>query len=293
MLSVLIPVYNHDVYRLVQSLHNLLSSANIQFEIICMDDASTELFSNNSKVKELSYSSYILVEQNIGRSAIRNSLVKHAQYNNLLFIDSDMLVINDTYIKKYLELINEYDIVYGGIDYEHVCHDHTKMLRWKFGKEREVLSVKVRNQKPYLSAKFCNLLVKKSVFDKITFEEQIKTYGHEDTLISVQMSKQNLKILHIDNTLLHDGLEDSKIYLEKVDIASKNLKKIASDYSELLLNEEIPLLKTYQVLQKFKLIKIYVFLYRILKNGIERNLLSKSPTIRLLDLYKLNSICSD
>jgi len=40
MLSVLIPVYNCSITALIKDLHQQLMSSNIEFEIICLDDAS-------------------------------------------------------------------------------------------------------------------------------------------------------------------------------------------------------------------------------------------------------------
>ncbi len=292
MLSILIPVYNQDVYSLVKSLHDQLMSIDHDFEILCLDDASTQK-NNNSKIDTLEHSKYVLLENNIGRSAIRNKLADMAKYELLLFIDSDMLVIDDSFIHNYLSAYQSYDVVYGGIKYQSTCLDQKRLLRWKYGIERESISVDKRNSKPYLSAKFCNLLIRKKVFSDIQFEEQIKLYGHEDTLFSLEMQSHKLKLLHIDNPLLHDGLEDSRIYLEKVEIASINLKKIAELHpnNSLLLN--LPLLSTYLILKKYNLKSIYKFIYQIFAKGIERNLLSSKPNIRLLDFYKLNSICND
>ena len=292
MLSILIPVYNQDVYSLVKSLHDQLMSIDLDFEILCLDDASTQK-NNNSKIDTLEHSKYVLLENNIGRSAIRNKLADMAKYELLLFIDSDMLVIDDSFIHNYLSAYQSYDVVYGGIKYQSTCLDQKRLLRWKYGIERESISVDKRNSKPYLSAKFCNLLIRKKVFSDIQFEEQIKLYGHEDTLFSLEMQSHKLKLLHIDNPLLHDGLEDSRIYLEKVEIASINLKKIAELHpnNSLLLN--LPLLSTYLILKKYNLKSIYKFIYQIFAKGIERNLLSSKPNIRLLDFYKLNSICND
>lgn len=292
MFSILIPVYNHDVYSLVKSLHDQLMSLNYTFEVLCLDDASTVTFSNNSNISSLQHCSYSVLDSNIGRSAIRNKLANMAQYEYLLFIDSDMLVIQQNYIENYLKVCNHYDLVYGGISYERNCTNYKILLRWKYGIERESLSIDKRNLKPYLSAKFCNLLIRKDVFSFIQFDEQIKAYGHEDTLFSLHMQAHKLRFLHIENQLLHDGLEDSKLYLDKVDIASKNLRKIAELHHDNLLLKEISLLKMYYLLKKFNSILLYRIIYSVFKKGIERNLLSSNPNIRLLDFYKLNSICN-
>lgn len=293
VLSILIPVYNQDVYSLVKSLHEQLYALKLNFEIICLDDASTITHINNSKIPNLLNCYYLVLDNNIGRSAIRNKLADRAKYEYLLFIDSDMLVTRDTFIQNYLSTCEKYDVVYGGIEYHTICNDNKRLLRWKYGLEREAISVENRNLKPFISAKFCNLIIRRDVFSRIHFDEQIKAYGHEDTLFSIEMQSKNLKVLHIDNPLLHDGLEDSDIYLKKVDVASKNLKKIAELHPDNLLLKTIPLLSAYNLLSKCKFVPIYRFLYKIFAKGIERNLLSTQPNIRLLDFYKLYSICND
>ncbi len=293
VLSILIPVYNQNVFSLVKSLHEQLMSLDIQFEILCLDDASTSTHLKNSEIVNLENCNYLVLDYNVGRSAIRNKLAEMAKYEYLLFIDSDMLVFNDKFIQNYLSSIGNYDVVYGGLKYHDTCNDNNQLLRWKYGIEREAISVEKRKLKPYLSAKFCNLIIRKKVFSIIHFDEQIKAYGHEDTLFSLEMQSHNLKVLHVDNALLHDGLEDSDLYLKKVDIASKNLKKIAELHLDNLLLKTIPLLSTYNLLMKFKIAKAYKLLYMIFAKGIERNLLSTKPNIRLLDFYKLYSICND
>lgn len=292
MLSILIPVFNYNVLSLVQSLHAQACKLDHEFEIICLDDASTEKYDDNIQINTLSNCKYIFLEHNIGRSTIRNKLADLAKYDLLLFIDSDMIVVNTNYITNYLQTISNNDLVYGGISYVNNLTDNRFILRWKYGTNRESLSVEKRNAKPYLSAKFCNLLIRKNIFDSIRFDENIKEYGHEDTFFSIRMQEHNLKVLHIENELIHAGLEDSKTYLNKVNIASINLKKIAELHSSNKTLREIPLLKTYYTLKRFNLIQVYRSIYAIFSNGIERNLLSNNPNIRLLDFYKLNSICS-
>ena len=40
MLSILIPIYNYNSYPLVQELHKQCLESDIDFEILCQDDAS-------------------------------------------------------------------------------------------------------------------------------------------------------------------------------------------------------------------------------------------------------------
>ena len=48
MLSILIPTYNYDITHLVYELHKQASEAEIDFEIICLDDGSKSEINSSS-----------------------------------------------------------------------------------------------------------------------------------------------------------------------------------------------------------------------------------------------------
>ena len=52
MISILIPLYNYDATALVTLLVSQLSVENIDFEIICIDDASPNYYLENDKLNE-------------------------------------------------------------------------------------------------------------------------------------------------------------------------------------------------------------------------------------------------
>ena len=78
MLSILIPTYNYNVEALVSELHAQTTACDIEFEILCYDDGSTnlELIEENKSIELLTHTTYKVLDVNIGRSAIRNLLVK-------------------------------------------------------------------------------------------------------------------------------------------------------------------------------------------------------------------------
>lgn len=289
MLSILIPIYNYKVHTLVSTLHKQASIEQIPFEIICIDDASTQFNAENDRLAELNNVQYQKLETNIGRSALRNLLARKAQYPSLLFIDTDMDIKNDAYIKTYLTYAESYDVVYGGILYEETPPNKDYMLRWKYGTKREALLPLQRNQDPYFSIKTCNVLIKKNVFNSIQFNENIREYGHEDTLFSIDVSRKKLKILHIENPLYHLGIESSQQYLNKVEIACKSLTFIADHYLEEEEKNHIRLLYFYNRIKKMGLLWFVKNIYLLFNKSILKNLLSENPSLLLLDYYKLMS----
>ena len=131
MLSILIPSYNYNALSLVSEIHNQAKRTEIPFEIICLDDASTNLFSENEKINHLANCNYEMLKQNIGRSKIRNLLAHKAQYDWLLFLDVDVFPKDEDFIDRYVPFLNdEIKIVNGGILYQSKKPEKSKVLRW-------------------------------------------------------------------------------------------------------------------------------------------------------------------
>jgi glycosyltransferase involved in cell wall biosynthesis len=102
MLSILIPTFNYNAFSLVKEMHHQLTLEALDFEIICIDDASySPLNIKNEEINTLSFSSFKSLERNVGRSAIRNLLADTAKYKWLLFLDVDVIPVKPSFIKNY------------------------------------------------------------------------------------------------------------------------------------------------------------------------------------------------
>ena len=90
----------------------------------------------------------------------------------------------------------------------------TQVLRWKYGRNREEKNASLRNQSPYQSFTAFNLLAPKDIFQKIAFNEKIDGYGHEDTLFGIELKKEGVTIAHIDNPIIHLGLDEHQVFIK-------------------------------------------------------------------------------
>ena len=125
-LSVLIPTYNHVCVTLVKQLLPLLEAATVSYEVLVADDGSTDAdtIAGNQVINQMAHCRYIVRQENAGRAAIRNFLVQEAKYAYVLFIDSDMTILNDQLIRRYLD--NSCDtVIDGGV----AIHGDEEMLR--------------------------------------------------------------------------------------------------------------------------------------------------------------------
>lgn len=286
MLSILIPVYNYNITPLVKELYGQVLDCGINFEILVYDDASTLNITNNKTINQFKNTVFKELPKNIGRSAIRNLLAHDAKYKWLLFLDADTKIIDEEFIKKYLfEIKDSNHIVYGGICYQKNKPENNEMLRWVYGKKREALKVPQRNKNPHLRFLTLNFLIQKDIFNILKFNTDIPNLRHEDTLFALNAKEKDIKVTHINNTVMHVGLESSLIFLKKTDEATEVLYSFIEQ--KMISPQETALTRVAELFIKYKLNYVISTLYLIFKKPIKTQLLSRNPSLLLFDFYRL------
>lgn len=295
MISVLIPVYNYDVRKAVKELQRQLVEEGGEFEILLLDDGSEERYKLlNRELLNINGVTYKEEPINLGRSKIRNKLASISKFDNLIFIDCDSHISEPDYIKNYLKYVSDYPILYGGRTYQNQTPSKEMYrLHWLYGLKREQWPAKIRNQEPNKGFQTNNFLIKKDVLQSIGFNEKIVGYGHEDTLFGYELQKRNINIKHIDNPVVHMGLEPNEEFLRKTREGIKNLKRIMRiNGNEKRLVKDITILSFYKQLEVIKLTGAVEYLYKRYEHRLRRNLLSQNPNLLVFDLYKLGYLCT-
>ena len=291
MLSILIPTYNYNIYPLVSEIQRQCLDCKIIFEIICLDDASPIIFDENQKINQFSNSHFEVLKENIGRSKIRNLLAKKAQYDWLLFLDADVLPENENFISEYIKYMDdEVKAVNGGLIYQKAKPQKSKLLRWVYGKSREALPMDVRNKNQYLSFLTLNFLIHKSIFDIVFFNETIPNLRHEDTLFSYNLMQNNIKVVHINNPIVHLGLDDFDVAIRKEKESLFGLKYLLNN--DLISFDYLKISHLYHQLVKFKLRGTITFFFKIIQTSLLKNLSSNSPSLFIFDMYRVGYLCS-
>ncbi len=285
MLSILIPTYNYSIVELVRNVHKQAIIAKIPFEIIVIDDCSTnqDIINDNNLIKELYFCILYKNKKNLGRTASRNYLASKATYNKLLFLDADVLPKYDNFISRFkLSEIQDPKIVFGGVCYYKEKPKPDQLLRWKYGHHRETKSVSDRLSEPYFIISQ-NLLINKDTFIKNNTLCK-NTYGL-DILFSGNLLKNDIQVKHIDNPVYHLGLENNETFLNKSLEAVKTTYLLENNNQ---INKDLrPLQKSYLFLNKWKADGIFCTFFKLLKKPIKSNLLSNNPSMFLFDLYRL------
>jgi glycosyltransferase involved in cell wall biosynthesis len=292
MISILIPVYNYDIVALVHNLKTAIDKRPEIVELLIGDDGSSHDFRNRythltgNKVK------VIISEKNIGRAAIRNKLAGEAKGKYLLFIDADALIIGtaDEYLNRYLAVLNSAKVICGGVLYpDFPPADPDKMLRWKYGKNREQRKASERNKHPHARFSGFNFIVEKETFMKIRFNEELKQYGHEDTLLGYQLKIAAIDVLHIDNPLIHDGVEFNADFIAKTKLGIENLSILCDKVTDRKsLAESVRLVWAYDRLRYFGVTRFLAGVYIRYRERMEISLDSSKVSLLLFGLFKMS-----
>lgn len=282
MISILIPIYNENCVNLVNDLSNQAKNLDCDWEILVFDDCSPKKYEENKTLLTFQNIVYKELSENIGRSRIRNLLAKEAKGDILIFLDGDSGIVRKDFLIKYLNTIEDYDVVRGGTIYcsKEKCKKGYE-LHWKYGVKVET-NHKKQGDNIFTTNNFC---IRKSVFEIVKFRENIKGYGHEDTLFKFDLDNQKFKFKNIDNPVEHLGLKNFQEFISSTQSAIVNLKKIQQEDEKLV--KDIKLVKLYNKLSKLGLTKLYSIFFLITKKLMIRLLSSKNPSLFILNLYKL------
>jgi hypothetical protein len=136
-------------------------------------------------------------------------------------------------------------------------------------------------------------MIDKSIFEKIRFNEDLKQYGHEDTLMGYQLKKADIEILHIDNGLLHEGLESNLDYLNKTKLGLENLSKLYDIVTDKRTFSAIyRMLRLYNMFNFFGLTRVFTAVFIRFRERIEIRLDTGNTSLRLFELYKFCIFCA-
>lgn len=290
MFSFVIPNYNYDCTALVEALHTQAAAlkqrlgTTFDYEIIVAEDGSNDpvALHANQRLDILPNCRHLVFTQNRGHARMRNYLVQQARFDYLIFIDSDALVCTDDFVARYWEYRNSADVVCGSLQNLSHCPRGGE-LRYRYEKKADRFrSLEYRRTHPYAFFSAFNTLFHRSVFDQLRFDERCTEYGYEDALLGLMLEKKGFRIAHIDNPLIHNGIDPSAIYLQKVEASLRTLKRLGEP-----MHSFSALVCTQRRLKRMHLLPLVRLAYRLFRLPLRWQLFSPYPSVFLLNCYKL------
>lgn len=288
MLSILIPTYNYVCVKLVTDLQRQAEALGCAYEILVADDASEEEYKRkNREINKLPCCKYIELQENVGRSRIRNILGFQAQYGSLLFMDCDAAVMDDRFLARYMAVRGQAQVVYGGLAHPSSMPSPDVALAYRYEKQAEPRhTAEQRARHPYAAFRTFNFMVARETFLKHPFDETIVRYGHEDTLFGKSLKDDGVDILHIDNPLMNCGLDTNAVTLAKTETSLRTLYAHRDK-----LEGSSGVLRLHGMLRRWHLVRPLLFFYRLCRPAVRRNLLSRHPSLVLFAFYKIGYYC--
>jgi predicted glycosyltransferase involved in capsule biosynthesis len=214
-LSIIIPVRNWDIGLLIKALTTEIDSLAFEdrVEIIIADDYSEEQYRdlNRIHVQGVECISYYELDRNIGRAAIRNDLLARAIGRYILFLDADVLPDNPDFLATYFGCIEKKEqLVCGGISYQNrLLTEQEYNFYFYKGSRTEWVPAVERQQTAWRYFFSANVLIKRSILNRIGLDERFSGYGYEDIEWGIRLD-QTFGIRHIENTCSHLGLVEKK-----------------------------------------------------------------------------------
>jgi hypothetical protein len=108
-----------------------------------------------------------------------------------------------------------------------------------------------------------------------------------------QLKKAGIDVLHIDNGLIHEGLETNKEFLNKTKLGIENLSKLYDNITDKkTFSRTVKILRTYNYLRFFRLTRILARVYIVYRDRMEIRLESGNISVLLFRFYKNAMFCT-
>lgn len=286
-LSILIPIYNYDCTEMVKDLCRqieLLEPEGVCAKIVMAEDGSDyeEALTANAAMATWPYCHYIRRKQNAGRAAIRNFLAQQSNRQWLLFLDCDMQLPGDDFLRNYLTSEGE-EVIDGGFGVKENPSMQGRNLRYTY--EMKALphhSQQQRSLNPYRSFRTTNFMIRRDIMLSHPFDERFLHYGYEDVLFGKELKKNGIGICHINNPMMLVDLESNSVFTAKTEEAMRTLHQFRNDlrgYSHML---------TYVDGIHLGIVRWAIRLWHHLFGKLERrNLCGRKPSLKVFGIYKL------
>lgn len=288
MISVLIPTYNDDCSALIAALCDQAKSLDMPCEVVVGDDCSPmqQVRTINRRACEDAGARYLQADVNLGPARLRNRMADDAHGDYMLFIDSDAMPVNDTFLAEYASHLVEGGVVCGGFAYKPLSEFETCALRYKYGVATESEPLAKRARHPYASFKGVNFCAHRTVMERVRFEETIH-FGYEDAWFGLKLREAGIPVRHIDNPVWHLSRDTSEAYLGKIRRSIDNVSQHIG-----MMQSQIKLLRWYAGVRRLGLTAAVARAFRQYRTRIETNLTGDDPSLQLFAFYKLGYLCT-
>lgn len=207
-LSIIIPVYNGEMF-LKDCINSVLSQkTKYSFEVICVDDGSTDSsfsilqsYEKDSRIK-------IIKQENQGISSARNQGLKRAQGKYIMLVDNDDMLA-DGIIQILLDYAIQYDADIVKCGHKIVGKRQYDVIDSSF----HVKSGRLQEELVSYNGYIWGMLIKRKIFRKIKFPEG---FWYEDMITRLLVYRLCNAFVYVDRPLylhrMHSNNASAKVW---------------------------------------------------------------------------------
>jgi len=318
MISIIVPIYNAEQY-LCKTIESILHQTYTDFELLLIDDGSKDRSGNICNEYEKKDNRIrVFIQENFGVSAARNKGIGESQGHYICFVDSDDWVnesfLNDFEITEDIQngtiLIQGFNDCFNGNIYKN------NNVSFKYSLCKPAVNTVIESIELFHNGYICSKLFERSILidNNIRFERDV--HMNEDHLFNFDYfryikyikvsSKAGYNYEHRDNNSLSRRRypyeqrvlilklfhEKSSVLLSQFSIGKKYTKKIHLFSRALMLETIYAMYRPYflkikkeRILNLYKLLNGYDFLFSLNKKPFCINFILKSKSPHIIDLY--------
>jgi glycosyltransferase involved in cell wall biosynthesis len=231
-LDICIPTFRTELTQLVRALSVLPGAERTQ--LLIYDDGSGEEDLTNRTAAALQAfpgpAAQITACDNVGRARARNRLAENARSPWVLFLDADMLPDRADFLNRYLAVADADAppaLYVGGFTLDQTVTTPRTALHAAQSLMSECLPAATRAKAPGQYVFTSNVMVHRSILDRIPFDTGFVGWGWEDTDWAFQIGER-FAINHIDNPASHMGLDTDNDLIRKYGVSGPNFASLVA-----------------------------------------------------------------
>ena len=283
VLSVLIPFFRDNPSSLIEKLTSIAGSS---VEILTYDDGTDDKDLSrdvSAAVKSATCQATLFTaHENRGRAYGRNHLFEAAKADWVLFLDADMMPIDDHFIENYLTEIKSEtsDVLFGGFKVVETRGTYETEIHRVMSITSDCAPAAERQRLGPKNVASSNLCVRKTVLIAEPFDTGFKGWGWEDSEWAARVN-ESFRLKHIDNPALHLGLETTETMLKRFRTSGPNYIRFTQRHPALA--KSLPLHKWVTRLRK---LPGHQLLRPLLKLTVKLNHMPMKLRIAALKLWR-------
>lgn len=238
LISVILPVYNAEKF-LKQAIESVLSQSFTEFEIILINDGSTDDSEKEIKAFNDSRIRYFLNKTNLGLIDTLNKAIGLSRGKYIARMDADDICEPNRFEKQFNHLESNPDVVICGSWAKIIDESNATKGRIKRIDSNELIRANMLFTTPFIHP---TVMIRREIFDTHLYNADAKHC--EDLELWVRLS-QNLhyKFHNLPNYLLKYRIHPSNISVTQNDYQTEKRKELIKPYLENLVgkvtNEEL------------------------------------------------------